>query len=60
MSLDIYNRYTKYIKNPPKSSQLEADWITECSHGALIFHDKYQGPVHKYDKKIYVPINHEL
>ena len=55
MSLDIYNRYTKYIKNPPKPSQLEADWITECSHGALIFHDKYQGPVHKYDKKSMYP-----
>jgi hypothetical protein len=55
MSLDIFNRYTKYIKNPSKPSHLEADWITQASHGALIFHDKYQGPVHKYDKKSMYP-----
>ena len=53
--LSIFDKYTKYIKNPPKLQQLEADWITQCSHGAIIFHEKYKGTVYKYDKKSMYP-----
>jgi hypothetical protein len=53
--LNVFDTFTKYIKNPPKPTQLEADWISDCSHGAIIFHDKYSGPVYKYDKKSMYP-----
>ena len=53
--LNVFDSYTKYIKNPTKPTQLEADWISDCSHGAIIFHDKYSGPVYKYDKKSMYP-----
>ena len=53
--LNVFDTYTKYIKNPPKLQQLEADWITQCSHGAIIFSDKYTGPIYKYDKKSMYP-----
>jgi hypothetical protein len=53
--LHIFDKFTKYIKNPPKPTQIEADWITESGIGAVIFHDKYQGTVYKYDKKSMYP-----
>ena len=53
--LSIFDKYSKYIKNPPKLNQFEASWITECSHGALIFSDRYNGDIYKYDKKSMYP-----
>ena len=53
--LSIFDKFSKYIKNPAKLSQLESDWISDTSHGALIFSEKYNGPIYKYDKKSMYP-----
>jgi len=49
IALDLFDRYTKHIANPPEIKQAEAGFINPSSQGAIIFADDYEGPAYKYD-----------
>ena len=53
--LNLFDKYTKHIPNADHIGQVEADWISESSTGALTFGIPYVGPVHKYDFKSNYP-----
>lgn len=54
-ALHLFNETTKYLKKPPKIEQLEASIISNASHGAIIFNEKYKGLIHSYDIKSMYP-----
>lgn len=53
-ALDLFDRYTKTIANPPKINQIEASFISNC-RGAIIFGHQYEGKGYKYDVKSMYP-----
>jgi hypothetical protein len=53
--LNLFDRYTKHIPNADHIGQVEADWITQSSTGALTFGIPYVGPAYKYDFKSNYP-----
>ena len=53
--LNLFDRYTKHIPNADHIGQVEADWISESSTGALTFGIPYVGPGYKYDFKSNYP-----
>ena len=53
-ALNLFDRYTKHIANPPKINQIEATFISKCK-GAIIFGQTYKGPLYKYDVKSMYP-----
>jgi hypothetical protein len=54
-ALNLFDRYTKCINNPPIIKQVEADIINKASQGAIIFTEKYEGMVHEADIKSMYP-----
>jgi hypothetical protein len=53
-ALSLFDELTKHL-NPEELLEDEAIWITESTKGALIFNDKYEGTVYKYDVKSRYP-----
>ena len=54
-ALNLFDRFSKFILNPPKLEQDEALWISECNSGALMYAEKYEGEAYKYDVKSMYP-----
>ena len=54
-ALNLFDRYTKSIPNAEHISQIEADWISEASIGAITFAREYTGPGYYYDIKSMYP-----
>jgi hypothetical protein len=54
-SLDLFDRFTKFLTEPEQILQDEAKWINESSIGALIWAEPYEGELHKYDVKSLYP-----
>ena len=54
-ALDLFDRFTKFMKDPEEILQDEAFWISESSIGALIWADEYEGELYKYDYKSKYP-----
>ena len=54
-SLDLFDRMSKCIIEPENILQDEALWINEASSGALIWSEKYEGELYKYDVKSLYP-----
>ena len=53
-ALNLFDKYTKIIKNPPLIKQVEASFISKCK-GAIIFGTPYDGSAFKYDIKSMYP-----
>jgi len=47
-ALSLFNHFNKTIQAEP-IAQVEGEWINKASYAALIFADKYTGPLYKYD-----------
>jgi len=55
-ALNLFNTYTKHIKQPPQIDQVESEFINKASQGALIFNTKgYNGQAYKADVKSMYP-----
>ena len=55
-SLNLFDRFTKFLLNPQKLEQDESLWISECNSGALMYAEKgYNGQAYKYDIKSMYP-----
>ena len=56
-ALNLFDRYTHHIKNPPQIKQAEGNWIQDSKQGALIFAktDNYIGQGYSYDVKSHYP-----
>jgi len=52
-ALELFDRFTKHISTN-KLKQVESNFISKVS-GALIFHEKYEGPAYQYDIKSMYP-----
>ena len=48
-SLNLFERFTHHIRNPPKIEEKEAEFISNSKQGALIFGEEYNGVGHKFD-----------
>ena len=53
-ALNLFDRFTKIIKNPSTIRQIEASFISKCK-GSIIFGQTYSGPAYKYDVKSMYP-----
>jgi len=53
-ALELFDKFTKHIQSD-HMRQVESDFISKASQGALLFHEKYQGPAYKYDIKSMYP-----
>jgi hypothetical protein len=53
-ALNLFDKFTKSI-NPEPIEQDEAIWIKDSSYSALIYAEKYEGEIHKYDVKSMYP-----
>ena len=42
-SLNLFDRFTHHIRNPPKIQEQEAEFISNSKQGALIFGEEYNG-----------------
>lgn len=54
-SLDLFDRFTKYLPNPESILQDEFYWIEKSKKGALIWSEPYEGTGYKYDVKSMYP-----
>lgn len=54
-ALDLFDRTTKFIQQPEEIKQDEAVWLKNSTKGALIFADKFEGELYKYDVKSLYP-----
>ena len=54
-SLDLFDRFTKFMNEPEEILQDEALWIKEASTSALIWAEPYEGELYKYDVKSLYP-----
>jgi hypothetical protein len=54
-ALNLFDRFTKTILNPPNILQVEANFVSKATQGAIIFTEKYSGPAWKYDVKSMYP-----
>jgi len=54
-ALNLFDRFTKHIKNADHIKQAEAKTINLASRGAIIFTDDYEGPAYKFDVKSMYP-----
>ena len=54
-ALNLFDRFTKYLLNPERLLQDEAQWISEANMGAVIYAEKYKGQAYKYDIKSMYP-----
>ena len=48
-ALNLFDRFTHHIRNPPKIEEQEAQYISNSKQGALIFGEDYNGVGHKFD-----------
>ena len=48
-ALNLFDRFTHHIRNPPKIEEKEAEFISNSKQGALIFGEEYTGVAHKFD-----------
>ena len=48
-ALDLFDGFTKGIRNPPQIYQAEAEFISKGKNGPLVFCNPYTGPGYKYD-----------
>ena len=53
-ALNLFDKYTKIIRNPPLITQVESTFISKCK-GAIIFGTPYEGQAYKYDVKSMYP-----
>ena len=54
-SLDLFDKFTKYLKHPEIILQDEAEWISNTNTGAIIYAESYNGPGYKYDIRSMYP-----
>ena len=54
-SLDLFDKFTKYLKHPETILQDESEWISNTNTGAIIYAEVYNGPGYKYDIKSMYP-----
>ena len=54
-SLDLFDKFTKFLNEPEEILQDEAEWISNSSIGALIWAEEYVGQLYKYDVKSLYP-----
>jgi hypothetical protein len=54
-SLDLFDKFTKFLNEPEQILQDEAEWISNSSIGALIWAEEYEGELYKYDVKSQYP-----
>ncbi len=47
-ALSLFNHFNKTVTSEP-IRQVESEWINKASFAALIYADKYTGPLYKYD-----------
>jgi len=50
-ALNLFDKYSKFIPNPDKINQIEAEWISDATTGSIIFARPYTGPGHYKDVK---------
>ena len=48
-ALELFDRYTKHIANPPNIHQAEGQIISNATTAGIIFTDDYEGPAYKHD-----------
>jgi hypothetical protein len=54
-SLDLFDKFTKFLKHPEIILQDEAEWISNTNTGAIIYAESYNGPGYKYDIRSMYP-----
>jgi hypothetical protein len=54
-ALDLFDKFTKYLKTPEPILQDEAEWIHNTNTGAIIWAEPYTGPGYKYDIRSMYP-----
>lgn len=54
-ALDLFDKFTKYLKTPEQILQDEAEWIHNTNTGAIIWAEPYSGTGYKYDIKSMYP-----
>ena len=54
-AMNLFDKYTKYIPKADRIGQIESDWISESSTGAITFARVYEGPGFYYDIKSMYP-----
>ena len=54
-ALNLFDKYSKFIPNPDKINQIEAEWISDATTGSIIFARPDTGPGHYKDVKSMYP-----
>lgn len=54
-SLNLFDKFSKFLNEPEEILQDEAEWISNSSIGALIWAEEYEGQLYKYDVKSLYP-----
>jgi hypothetical protein len=53
--LDLFDKMTRFLAEPENILQDEGIWIKEATTGSLIWGEKFEGNVYKYDVKSHYP-----